>query len=80
MMERVRRMESTARASITRDDEKYTYRDLDTTTTPYGYKPGTYEKINFTLINCGLDKMIDSILILKLIKKESLSDIIIKKF
>lgn len=40
---------ATARANITRDDEKYTYRDIDTTTTPYGYKPGTYEKINFTL-------------------------------
>jgi len=40
---------ATARANLTRDDEKYTYRDIDTTTTPYGYKPGTYEKINFTL-------------------------------
>ena len=39
----------TARANLTRDDEKYQYKDLQTTTTAYGYKPGTYEKINYTL-------------------------------
>jgi len=39
----------TARANLTRGEEKYTYGDVATADVPYGYKPGTYETITSTL-------------------------------